>query len=140
MEVVLLHGQRNSQYIEKGRYLTLWFTGVLLISSGESSEKSWRTLGCAVLNWAILLLYIWPIVFLMSSIFGMLSYPLPFAGVGLEMLSFSLGFALFQEANADSKEYLSDVELNVISARGSKCFALPLGSKISILHCVWCVR
>ena len=95
--------------------------------------------GCSVLNLTILLLYIGPMSFRTFSSFGMLSSPLPFAGVGLEMLSFSLGFALFQEAKADSKVYLSDVELKVISARGSKFLALPLGLKISILHCVCCL-
>ena len=114
IKVVLLLGQRNSQYIEKGRYLTFWLTGMLLISSAESGKKSWRMLGCAVLNWAILLLYIWPMSFRIFSIFGMLSSPLPFAGVGLEMLSFSLGFALFQAAKADSKVNFSDVELKVM--------------------------
>ena len=72
------------------------------------------------------------------SSFGMLSSPLPFAGVGLEMLSLSLGFALFHAAKADSKEYLSDVELKLMKARGSKCLPVPLGSKISTLHCVRC--
>ena len=99
----------------------------------------WRMSGCAALNWAILLLYIWPMSFRTLSIFGILSSPLPFAGVGLEMLSFSLGFALFQAAKADSKVYFSDVELKVVSARGSKCLALPFGSKISTLHCVCCL-
>ena len=61
--------------------------------------------GCAALNWAILLLYIWPVSFRTVSIFGMLSSPLPFVRVDLEMLSLSLGFALFHAAKADSKEY-----------------------------------
>ena len=95
--------------------------------------------GCAVLNWTILLLYIWPVSFRTFLSFGMLSSPLPFAGVGLEMLSLSLGFALFHASKADSKEYLSDVELKVMRARGSKCLPVPLGSKISTLHCV-CVN
>ena len=65
---------------------------------------------------------------------GMPSSPLPFAGVGLEMLSFALGLDLFHEAKADSKEYFSFVEGKVISASGSKNLPLPLGSKISTLQ------
>ena len=104
---------------------------MLLISLGESGKKLWRMLGCAVLNGAILLLYIWPMSFRTSSILGMLSSPLPLAGVGLDMLSLSLGFALFHAAKADSKEYFSVVELKVMRARGSKCLPAPFGSKIS---------
>ena len=94
--------------------------------------------GCAALNWAILLLYIWPMSFRTSSILGMPSSPLPLDGVGLDMLSLSLGFALFHAAKADSKEYFSVVELKVMRARASKCLPAPLGSKISTLHCVFC--
>ena len=87
-----------------------------------------------MLNLAIWLLYIWPRSLRICSIFGMWSSPLPLEGVGLDMLSLTLGFALFHAAKADSKEYFSLVVGKVMSARGSKNLPLPLGSKISILQ------
>ena len=79
-------------------------------------------------------LYIWAICLRMICMSGMPSSPLPFAGVGLEMLSFALGLDLFHAAKADSKEYFSLVVGKVMSARGSKNLPLLLGSKISILQ------
>ena len=49
-------------------------------------------------------LYIWAICLRMICMSGMPSSPLPFAGVGLEMLSFALGLDLFHAAKAGEGE------------------------------------
>ena len=92
--------------------------------------------GLFELNLTTPALYIWAMVLRISSILGMPSSSLPLAGVGLEMLSFALGLDLFHAAKDDSKLYFSFVELNVMSASGSKNFPELFGSKITILQFV----
>ena len=64
---------------------------------------------------------------------GWASSPGELAGGALEMLSFSEGLPLFQEAKDRSKAYLMVGVWKLMSARGSNCLPPGLGLKTSIV-------
>ena len=72
-------------------------------------------------------------VFFRSVGVGWASSPGDLAGGALEMLSFSEGLSLFQEAKVRSKAYFKVGVLKVMSASGSNCLPPVLGLKTSMV-------
>ena len=96
--MTLLVGHKNSQKRVKGLYLIFWLTGSVFICSGSRGLKVVGLEGFSALWFASLLLYSCPIGLGISSVLGRSLSPLPFGGVGLEMLILHLGLVRFQEA------------------------------------------